>query len=98
VTDTYPPHEVGDVPTPVYHVVDAPSTQANTNGVANAYHPPKEAGRCQDKHKPPTLGGLAFNGPTNILGDVVEGFVAQDERLSDQCFVLHNALESFVFI
>ena len=90
VTDSDPPHEVGDVPGPTYGLVEAPHTDARTDEVKDAPDAIESNDAGDGDHDFPSQGRLALDGTHDIIGDVLVALVPQDQGFPNGGFLLHG--------
>jgi len=83
MADTYPPNEVGDVPTPVNGSVQVPGTDTDPNGPGDTEGKHAEAHYRQDEGDDPAQRGSRFRRAANVLRDLVVGFTTRDQRLTN---------------
>ena len=83
MTDTYPPNEVGNIPTPVNGTVKVPGTDTHPDSPRHTEGEHAEAHDRQDESDDPTQRGGRFRWAANVLRDLVVAFATRDQRLTN---------------
>ena len=80
MTNTYPPNEVGNIPTPADSFVQVPLSDTVSNLAVNTVHPKQQQCHTDIKTNIPKPAGLHFNGTYNIFRNLVIIFVTINQR------------------
>src|SRR6476661_837186 len=94
VADTYPPHEVGDVPGPAYGFVQAPFADAVPKRAVNGIEKDTQEKQGHGQRGHPAQVRLGFYLAADVLGDVVVRFPPGNQGFAYGGYVLHIVLGS----
>ncbi|MFN8246165.1 MAG: hypothetical protein U0T56_07280 [Ferruginibacter sp.] len=83
VTDTYPPYEVGDIPTPSNGLVQVPLSDTVSDLTIDTIHPEKKQRHTDIKTDIPEAARFHFNWLDDVFGNLVVILITINQRFPE---------------